>query len=170
VKALAWCWLMLACYGCGTPAATPNVLPTEAPFYAPDFTLPALNGGTVTLNHLRGQWVIVNFWATWCVPCIEEMPTLQAIADAYPDSVIVLGVNLREAEDDVQAFAQTHSITFPILLAPPDEVLLAYNVVGLPQTLIVNRDGEVVFRRFGPLSLNTFPSEFNDLITPVAAR
>lgn len=137
--------------------ATATPQPTEEPFYAWDFNLPTLEGETIALSSLRGEWVIINFWATWCAPCRHEMPVLQAIHTGY-DDVTVLGINQSENRETVQPFIEAMGITFPILMQPDFQTLQNYSVVGLPQTLIVNPQGEVVFRQFGPVTL--------DLLTP----
>jgi thiol-disulfide isomerase/thioredoxin len=135
--------LVILCFGCTTPA--------HEPVFAPDFTLSALDDTTYTLSQLREGWVILNFWATWCAPCVEEMPLLQQIGEDYP--VTLLGVNMREDERTVRAFINHHNIRYPILIQPDDETLIAYHVVGLPQTLIIAPGGELVYRSFGPITI-----------------
>lgn len=127
---------------------SPALLTEDAPFYAPDFTLSALDGQEITLSEQRGKWVLLNFWATWCGPCRQEMPILQMIAEDYPD-VIVVGINQREGAEVIQPFVDALGITFPIALNPNDATLLNYQVIGLPQTFIINPDGEIVAREFG---------------------
>ncbi|MDX2161036.1 MAG: redoxin domain-containing protein [bacterium] len=134
-----------------TPALAPT--PTDAPFFAPDFALTAVDGMTYRLSDLRGRTVIVNFWATWCAPCVDEMPALQTLADQHADSLTVLGINMRESDTLVQVFAQAHAIRFPLLLNPDDATVIAYRVVGLPQTVVVAPDGTVIDRTFGPVTV-----------------
>ncbi|MBZ0291068.1 MAG: TlpA family protein disulfide reductase [Anaerolineae bacterium] len=151
--------LLLSLAAC---AQVPVSIETEEPFYAWDFTLQSRAGESYTLSALRGKWVIVNFWATWCGPCREEMPALQAIHDQYGD-VMVLGVNQRETVEVIDDFLADTQITFPVLMNPDDAVLLDYNVVGLPQTLVVNPEGIIVWRQFGPVDLETFSAEIASL-------
>lgn len=156
---------IIACSGANevsTPLPGASAVPTEEPFYAWDFTMMALDGETYTLSEMRGQWVLVNFWATWCVPCVEEMPVLQSIHERY-DDLTVLGINQRETSDAVRDFAEANGIRFPLLLDPPDSVLLDYQVMGLPQTVIVDPDGEIVWRQFGPVELDSFSDEIDAL-------
>ena len=168
MKLRLWLLLIFVCCGCSLSrlsAPTQDATAaTEEPFYAPDFSLLALDGSTYTLGDLQGKWVVVNFWATWCVPCVEEMPDLQTIADIYYGDVVVLGVNMRESEQQISRFITAQNINFPILLAPPDAVLIDYNVIGLPQTFIVTPAGEIVYRSFGPLVLEEFQQIIDDLI------
>jgi len=155
--------LLLVAVACSPqPTATiattsqPEIEPTEEPFYAWDFTMSSLSGQTYTLSDLRGQWVIINFWATWCVPCVEEMPALQEIANLHADKLILLGINQREDADLVAEFAHDHNITFPLLLNPDDATLANYQVLKTPQTIIVDPNGELVWRQFGPIELENF--------------
>ncbi|MBC8099806.1 MAG: TlpA family protein disulfide reductase, partial [Armatimonadetes bacterium] len=87
----------------------------------------------------------------WCIPCVAEMPALQTLADTHPATLTVLGINQRESADAVRIFAATHSIRFPLLLNPDDATLLAYQVVNLPQTLVIDPQGVLVDRIFGPI-------------------
>lgn len=166
LKRLLMIGIVLLLAGCAAALGTipPPIPPTEEPFYAPDFTLTALDGSVVTLSAQRPRWVIINFWATWCVPCVEEMPLLQQIADMYLERLVVLGVNMRETTQEIDAFVAVTAISFPLLLNPYDSMLVEYSVTGLPQTLIVNPDGEIVDRTFGPLNPATFPEYIASLL------
>lgn len=123
----------------------------------------SLDGETYSLSAQRGEWVVVNFWATWCGPCREEMPILQAIHEQF-EMVTVLGINQRESVDEVRIFVDEFGISFPVLLNPGDQTLIDYNVMGLPQTVVVNPDGVIVHRQFGPVELDTFSALIADLI------
>ena len=121
---------------------------------APDFSLATSAGETITLSDLRGQTVIINFWATWCPPCLEEMPAIQEIYDAYRDEgLVVLAINQDEPADRVIRFAEQHRLTFPLLLDPEFGVTDRYQVGLLPSTFFVDRSGivhEVIYG--GPLT------------------
>jgi thiol-disulfide isomerase/thioredoxin len=95
---------------------------------------------------------VLNFWATWCAPCVEEMPALQALADEMAAQAVVLGINLREDANTIRAFAAEHRVRFPLLLNPDDATVLAYTVVGLPQTVLIDPSGVVTARAFGPVN------------------
>ncbi len=151
--------LLLVVGAACAPAQTPT--PTSDAALAPDFTATALTGETYVLSGLRGRWVILNFWATWCVPCAAEMPALQQIADAYADRLVLLGINLREDAATVAPFVAEHGLRFPILISPDDATLLNYQVVGLPQTLLISPNGEIVYRQFGPVELDAFSRELD---------
>jgi cytochrome c biogenesis protein CcmG, thiol:disulfide interchange protein DsbE len=111
---------------------------------APDLTLETLEGETVTLTDLNGQVVLINFWATWCLPCRDEMPAIQKVYDQYRDhGFAVLGVNFLETNGEVQAFVQELDLTFPILMDRDGEVTLRYAVIGLPTSFFVDRSGVI---------------------------
>jgi thiol-disulfide isomerase/thioredoxin len=129
------------------PIRTPAVRAVAAP----DFTLPALSGGSVRLADLRGKAVVVNFWATWCVPCRAEMPTLEDLYRRYKgEGLEVLAVNLdRLSVAGVEAFMREVKLSFPILLDPDWSTTRLYGVMGLPTTYLVDRTGQVVVREVG---------------------
>ncbi|UCC65766.1 MAG: redoxin domain-containing protein [Anaerolineae bacterium] len=113
-------------------------------FAAPDFTLHTLDGQTVRLSDLRGQAVLVNFWATWCPPCRAEMPAIQQVYDRYRDhGFTVLAVNLQERDAQVAAFADQFGLTFPILLDRSGDVFERYRVRALPSTFFIDRSGGI---------------------------
>jgi thiol-disulfide isomerase/thioredoxin len=122
-----------------------------AMFPAPDFTLRALKGAIVRLSDLRGKVVLVNFWATWCVPCRTEMPAIEALYQRYKDRGLeVLAVNLDVLSTaGVETFVKEVSVTFPIVLDPSWAVAQLYRVGGLPTTYLIDRGGNVVVREIG---------------------
>ncbi|HSG43873.1 MAG TPA: TlpA disulfide reductase family protein [Anaerolineales bacterium] len=126
----------------GAPLS-PSPSPREG-FFAPDFTLDTLDGGRSTLTELRGKIVVVNFWTTWCPPCREETPALEASYKAFKDSdVIIIGLNLTDQDTlkEVGAFAEEFGLTYPIFLDRDGSVGLAYQINGLPTTFFINREG-----------------------------
>lgn len=120
---------------------------------AVDFTLQQLGGGPVALSDYRGEWVVVNYWATWCAPCRKEMPELSELHDAR-DDVTVLGLAFEDVEDsDFETFLQGAPVSYPILkvdvYAPP-EPFGAPKV--LPTTIILDPDGRAVKSFLGPVT------------------
>ncbi|HET7795492.1 MAG TPA: TlpA disulfide reductase family protein [Rhizobacter sp.] len=111
---------------------------------APDFTLRSLSGPNLRLQELRGQVVLVNFWATWCGPCRKEMPHLNRIADKYKSSgLVLLGVNI---DDDVRNAADVAAklgVRFPVLLDTDKKVSRLYDLNSMPSTLVIDRSGKV---------------------------
>ena len=113
-------------------------------FFAPDFKLDALQGEPIHLSDLRGKIVVVNFWTTWCPPCREETPALEAAYASYKDrGLVMLGVNLTDQDSlkDVESFVQEFRLTYPILLDRDGAVGLLYQLNGLPTTFFINREG-----------------------------
>lgn len=126
-------------------------LATSALAQAPDFELEDLAGRSHRLSDYRGNWVVVNYWATWCPPCLEEMPELAAFHERYRDhGVVVLGVNMEEIErTELEAFVESLLVDYPILLSgmmPPQGMP---SVRGLPTTLVVSPGGDIVATRLG---------------------
>ncbi|MEO0565013.1 MAG: TlpA disulfide reductase family protein, partial [Chloroflexota bacterium] len=101
------------------------------PVIAPPFALKDLNGDTHSLSDYRGKWVLLNFWQTTCVPCVEEMPVFQTLADDMPE-LIVLAVNIREPVSVIEPFVEALGITYTILLSESN-VSQDYVVLALPQ-------------------------------------
>jgi DsbE subfamily thiol:disulfide oxidoreductase len=108
---------------------------------APDFTLQTLDGKAFTLSELRGTPVVVNFWATWCGPCRNEMPALQNTAERYAGQVTIAGLDQAEEASVVQAFVDEMGVEFPILMDSDTAVAQRYNVRGMPTTFFVDADG-----------------------------
>ena len=141
-------------------------------FLAPDFTLDSLDGNKVTLSELRGKVLVVNFWATWCLPCREETPALEKSYEQYKASgVIILGVNMtnQDVVSEVESFVQEFRLTYPILLDRDGSVSnTLYQVRGLPTTFFVNREG--VIRTVlvgGPMSETFIRSKIEALLQEV---
>lgn len=120
---------------------------------AEDFSLPGLDGKTHQLSDYRGKWAVVNYWATWCRPCLEEIPELEVFHhNNHEDLAVVLGLNMEDIEPEkLKAFVEEQFISYPILLAGayPDKLL--GKVPGLPTTYLVSPEGRVVAREVGPV-------------------
>jgi len=129
------------------------VLVMPLPAAAADFTLRDIYGDEHTLSAHRGKWVVVNYWATWCPPCLEEIPDLILFHEKHKDSdAVVLGVNMQEASDEkLQAFAREHRISYPLLRADGRNGKLGL-VLGLPTTYLVDPGGDVAVKREGPVT------------------
>lgn len=143
----------LACLSLLAACASPAFLSAPAPevgALAPDFTLQTVSGDSLSLSDLRGQVVLINFWATWCGPCRLEMPAIQA---RYNDGgFAVLAVNFDESAPQVQTFVDEFEITFPALLDPGGNVQELYRVRGYPTTFFVDADGVIRVVHIGGMS------------------
>jgi len=131
---------------------------------APDFALLDLNGRRVQLSDLRGKVVVVNFWATWCGPCKQEFPELQKAYASAPNDVVVLALDQAESPSRVARFRDQYGATFTILLDSRSEVADSYLLKGIPDTIIVGRDGIVTDVSLGPLSAGTFRYKINQAL------
>ncbi len=146
----------------GTPVAeeSPPVEGTQVGNVAPDFELKNLDGETVTLSELRGNPVMLNFWATWCGPCRAEMPHIQAVFEdeEWQDKgLVILAINLTysrssETPAAVKDFMQSHNFSFPVLLDTNRDVTLEYDVTGIPTTFFIDKDGIIQKRKLGAFS------------------
>jgi thiol-disulfide isomerase/thioredoxin len=124
-----------------------------------DFTLDRLGGEPVSLSDFRGEWVVVNYWATWCAPCRKEMPELSALHDARED-LTVLGIAYEDVDDvDFEAFLEEIPVSFPILkvdVYQPPEPFGAPKV--LPTTIVLDREGRAVKAFLGPVTREAIES------------
>ena len=120
---------------------------------APDFQLEDTKGNKVTLSDLRGKVVLVNFWATWCPPCIEEMPSMERLNEVIAgDDFVLLAINTEEnGPGIVPAFLEKNPYTFSILYDNKGVVQKRYGVFKFPESFIIQKDGTVVEKIIGPL-------------------
>lgn len=117
---------------------------------APDFTLPRVDGQPISLQEHRGKVVFLNFWATWCIPCREEMPALEQLHQKYQSKgLAVVAINLKESAEQVKEFFQKHTLSFPALLDHNGTVFREYLVAGMPTTYLIDRDGQILARGIG---------------------
>jgi peroxiredoxin len=117
---------------------------------APDFALDDLTGKRVTLKEQRGKVVFLNFWATWCAPCIQEMPTMEKLhQDLGKDGLVILAINFQETPDQVKEFFREHNFTFTALLDRDGKVFDRYEAWALPMSAIVNKREELVAKVMG---------------------
>lgn len=118
---------------------------------APSFALRQLDGGTVRLEDFRGQPVFLNFWATWCQPCIAEHPILLAGAERYRGRVQFVGVVYHDETAKIRAFLRRRGEWGPTLLDEDGSVAVAYGVYGAPETFFIDRNGVIIDKRTGPV-------------------
>lgn len=140
----------------------------------PDFTLKAMTGENLRLEELRGQVVLINFWASWCGPCRQEMPILQQIHKRYePLGFTVLGVNVDEEPEKARRIAERLTLDFPLLLDSNQAVSEQYDVNAMPFTVLVDRSGKVryVHRGYKPGDESHYVNQLKPLLRNlVAAR
>lgn len=128
-------------------------LPLSVQAAEPTLSLPDLNGNIVHLRDYRGKWVVVNYWATWCPPCREELPQLESFYKAHRGSAVVLGVNYEDTDPgSLKSFVDEHGITYPILQADVDQITPFGRIYGLPTSFIISPQGKLVQSRTGPVT------------------
>ncbi|MBC8317659.1 MAG: TlpA family protein disulfide reductase [Desulfobulbaceae bacterium] len=147
--------IIILLMGCGKDNE-PAVTRAEINKPAPDFTLVDLQGKIWQLSSLRGKVVFINFWATWCPPCLEEMPSMQALNTAMANAPFQM---LTILNNDQPAFAQNLvnklSLTFPVLIDPNSETGTQYGLTGVPETFIIDPEGILREKFLGPRPWNS---------------
>ena len=139
----AWIGISTALPG-GT--TNPGIPAPQAGFLAPEFTLDTMDGGTISLSKLRGKAVLVNIWASWCIPCRAEMPAMQAMYEEYSEkgfTILAVNSTIQDSQSAAAAFVAEHNLTFPILLDVDGEVSRLYQVSALPSSFFVLPDGTI---------------------------
>lgn len=127
---------------------------------APAYAAPMLAGDTVSLADLRGDAVVLNVWATWCPPCREEMPGLQALQEQFADQglrVVAVSIDSRSAAGEVRDFVESNGITFTILHDADERVTRTFRAVGVPETYLIDREGRLVRRWIGKIDPQAEP-------------
>ena len=120
---------------------------------APDFQLPNLEGQSISLSDFRGEPVLVNFWASWCSPCIYEMPFIQEVYEEWSaKGLVMLAVDIGESLSTVKDFMQSGNYSFPVLLDINQYVALEYNIRSIPTTFFIDKDGIIQAIKVGPFS------------------
>lgn len=114
-----------------------------------DFTVPLADGGSFTLSEQEGKVVLLNFWATWCGPCVGELPAFPRLIERYGDKLSLIAVNSGESEVEVRQFLKANGYTFPVGLDPKGTVSNLYPTDGIPYTLVIGPDGKVAHIQLG---------------------
>lgn len=130
-------FIIITCFGVATYAQSP----------APELALKDANGKTITISSLKGKVVFINFWATWCQPCVQEMPTIQALKESFKD-VVFITVDIDGDFPKSNAYMENKKYTLPVYAAPT-AVPREYYYHTIPATDILNKNGEIVWRTDG---------------------
>ncbi len=141
------------------------VIPAEVNYPAPEVRLSDLEGRTVSLSDYRGQVVLYNAWATWCPPCREEMPTLQAYYEAYQhEGFVVIAIEDGQPVDEVAAFVQDYGLTFPVWPDARFVATTAFRTKNLPSSFVIDREGIVRLTWIGAITRDALEEYVTPLI------
>ena len=161
-RSLAGFVALVATIGCGVTAGSdaPETDPGLAPLTAlasdtplPSAALPLLrDGGTLTTDELRGSPAVINFWATWCAFCVEEMPDLQALHEEMGDEVRFIGVDREDDDERALRLADGTGVTYDLVSDRDGSFFRAVQARGMPTTLLVDADGIIRLRHTGPVT------------------
>jgi cytochrome c biogenesis protein CcmG/thiol:disulfide interchange protein DsbE len=145
------------------PRAIASPLPGRG---APDFYLPQLESGdSIKLSELRGKVVVVNFWASWCIPCRDEHPVLLAASQKYvPRGVEFVGIAYNDKPDDSKRWLQELGKSYPSLIDAGARTAIDYGVTGVPETFILDKQGVVAFKKFGPITTAEITQKLDSLL------
>jgi cytochrome c biogenesis protein CcmG/thiol:disulfide interchange protein DsbE len=157
---------LCACPSMCTEAAGVAAGPAQRGYsVAPNFVRTDLSGRPVRLDQFRGRVVLLNFWATWCGPCIEEIPTFSRWQHHFGDGGLqVIGVSMDDDEGDVKRFVAMHAVAYPIIMGDAKLGELFGGVFGLPQSFLIDARGRIVYRIVGESSIETLRSKIESLI------
>jgi cytochrome c biogenesis protein CcmG/thiol:disulfide interchange protein DsbE len=166
VLVLGGAWTWIARVAPGADPGGPRAIAPRPGFLAPGFALETLQGSSLSLADLQGKAVVLNFWATWCLPCRVEMPALEHTwLDWQDEGLIIVAVNLQESRGHVADYAGELGLTFPVLLDQDGSVFQQYQVQLYPTTFFIGRDGvihDVVFG--GPMAETLIASKAAELL------
>lgn len=156
--------VILGGYAIGTSVFRGDGKPKEGS-KAPSFQLLGLDGQNHTLDEYKGKAVVLNFWGSWCPPCVKEMPALQTQWEKWRDQgVVVVGVNVGEDQMVVENFVKLVGIDFPIVMDPNRNAVRSYGISPMPTTFFINSKGKVDKIHIGQLDLNTLDVEIGKLV------
>lgn len=130
-------------------------MPIKEGVAAPDFTGELMDGTSITLSELQGKPVIINFWATWCGPCVKEMPAFERLKDDFGDKIGIIAVNCGDDAETVKDFVEENGYTFPVVLDEEYSISMLYPTNSIPYTVVLDAEGKVTHISTGALDADT---------------
>jgi cytochrome c biogenesis protein CcmG/thiol:disulfide interchange protein DsbE len=131
---------------------------------AASFSVPLFDGGRFSLDEHRGKVVIVTFWASWCLPCREEAPMLEAAWRTHRERSVVVGINVQDAEPAARRFIEEFGLTFPNGPDAGGRITIDYGVYGIPELFVVGRDGQITYKHVGAVSDGTLARRIDEAL------
>ncbi len=173
-RGLPWAWILAAAGAVALlllliaglqrdPTAIPSPLVGRS---APEFVLPLFDGSTLPSSDLRGNVVVVNFWASWCIPaCYDEAPHLQRVWERYrAGGVVVVGVNVQDQDAPARAFIKRFAQTFPNGVDRTGRISIDYGVYGVPETFVIDRTGRIAAKHVGAVTEEWLATQITPLL------
>jgi cytochrome c biogenesis protein CcmG/thiol:disulfide interchange protein DsbE len=136
---------------------------------APDFTLQTFDGKSVSLSNYAGKPVVLNFWASYCIPCRKEFPLFREQLAKHPGDFVVLGVDAKDIESDAKQFAKDKKATWPIVVDGNNDLAKAYGVGAVPQTFFIKPNGKVALRYYSGIPDDRWPSAIAKITSPASS-
>ena len=159
--------LIVGLYSYRHARGTPGSANVQQHREAPDFTLPLVEGGQLRLSSYRGKIVLLDFWATWCVPCREETPHFVELQRKYGDRGLqIIGVSMDDSPDPVRTFYQQFQMNYPVVMGTADVGVAYGGVLGLPIAFVVDREGRIYAKHMGATDAAVFENEITRLVEP----
>lgn len=132
---------------------------------APDFSMTLFSGQELTLTSLKGQWVLLDFWASWCVPCRAEARDLEAVSREYRGRFTFVGVNVWDKDGSARDFLQQFGVTYPVGRDPKGMIAVDYGVTGIPEKYFIDPNGRIIRKFVGPLNRERLTGVLEQLLS-----
>ena len=139
-------------------------MPIKEGVAAPDFTGELMDGTSITLSELQGKPVIINFWATWCGPCVKEMPAFERLKDDFGDKIGIIAVNCGDDAETVKDFVEENGYTFPVVLDEEYSISMLYPTNSIPYTVVLDAEGNVTHISTGALDADTLYERYKEAL------
>ena len=139
-------------------------MPIKEGVQAPDFTGELIDCTSITLSELQGKPVIINFWATWCGPCVKEMPAFERLKDDFGDKIGIIAVNCGDDAGTVKDFMEENGYTFPVVLDEEYSISMLYPTNSIPYTVVVDAEGKVTHISTGALDADTMYERYKEAL------
>lgn len=139
-------------------------MPIKEGVAAPDFTGELMDGTSITLSELQGKPVIINFWATWCGPCVKEMPAFERLKDDFGDKIGIIAVNCGDDAGTVKDFVEENGYTFPVVLDEEYSISMLYPTNSIPYTVVLDAEGKVTHISTGALDADTMYERYKEAL------